>query len=428
MAKLPRVITRRWEYPEGSGVFQEAYKVQYWHNGKRKSGGQFGLRKDAEARAAELAAELRSGIHTPKGGTVRFRQAALAYVQDLHKRARQGDLTRNGAETAERRVVTYSLSALGDYLLTDIDRLVCKRHMDALCERYAPRTVHGAIGALSAVLSFSVEQGWLVRNVLRDNPLRLPRTPTKVGTFSEDDIRSLIDASQRREPDEHLLVFVNRRLFVALGVYAGTRPGESFALHWEDINLHQGVITIQRNFNRFDGLKGTKTGAIREANITPQIFEALADVARYWTILEIAKAEGYRSYKAEAISSRVLDMWERRGEVMIPPRTGYVILTHGQKPMLSAYSTTFWSRVMQKAGLIGKDGKPKFRQHDLRHFNASMKLKMNLPITDASRSMGHSANTMLSVYAHAIPGGDALRKVAMEMDAQFAPRLPPPEV
>jgi integrase len=423
MAKLPRVITRRWEYPKGSGVFQEAYKVQYWHNGKRKSGGQFERLKDAEARAAELAAELRIGIHTPKSGTVRFSEALLAYTAELKKRVRHGDMTKHGLATSIFRLERYALPFLGEKMLTELDNRACKQFLDHLRDRgYAPKTVQGAIQSVSAVLFFSVEQGWLVRNVLRDNPLKLPKAKRKTKTFSETDIQALIDASQRQDRNEHLVIFVNRRVFVALGAHAGNRPGESFALHWEDIDFARMLITIQRSINRYDGLKGTKTGTVRQVPLTPQIYSALSDVARYWTIHDLATAEGYRSYKPSAVSLRVQDMWERRGEIAIPPRTGHVILTRNLRPMTTGCSG-FWWKLMEKAKLLNDDGSTKFTPHDLRHWNASTKLGHNLPITDTARSLGHSNSaTTLEVYAHAIPGSDAVRQVSMEIDAKFSPR------
>lgn len=53
--------------------------------------------------------------------------------------------------------------------------------------------------------------------------------------------------------------------------------------------------------------------------------------------------------------------------------------------------------------LVKKSGLPPIRFHDLRHFNASMMLSLNIPDKYAMQIMGHSTNNMLkNVYQHII--------------------------
>jgi Integrase len=51
--------------------------------------------------------------------------------------------------------------------------------------------------------------------------------------------------------------------------------------------------------------------------------------------------------------------------------------------------------------LVDRCGLPHFRFHDLRHYNASMMLALNIPDKYAMQIMGHSTNNMLkTVYQH----------------------------
>jgi integrase len=49
------------------------------------------------------------------------------------------------------------------------------------------------------------------------------------------------------------------------------------------------------------------------------------------------------------------------------------------------------------------------RLHDLRHFMATTMLNAGVPITTVSARLSHArTSTTLNVYAHAVPGGDAI--------------------
>ncbi len=59
---------------------------------------------------------------------------------------------------------------------------------------------------------------------------------------------------------------------------------------------------------------------------------------------------------------------------------------------------------------VSKAAKVNCRLHDLRHFMATTMLTAGIPITTVSARLSHArTSTTLNVYAHAVPGGDALR-------------------
>jgi integrase len=403
-------------------------------NGKRRKRRQetFHSKKAADTRRREVEHGLDMGTHTAKGDSILFRDAAKAFLMDCQRRHRIGDMTANGLRHYLYKLDHYAVPRLGARRLSELRKLDFQKFVDELREHLAPRTVHGIYGGVYACLTFAVGQGWLKRNILRDDPIKLPHISKRKKVPSLADIQTLINAAERQAFSENLLTFLNRRVCVHLGIFGGLRPGEWFGLQWEDIDFAQNVLHISHTFNEFDGLKGPKSEAgRRDVDITPSIFTALSDVATYWTLYDRMREPGWRSYDRKAISLRIQDAWARRQDkqIDIPVRTGFVILSRIGTPMRPTTATRFWGDLMKKAGLQ-QEGRNNFTAHALRHANASLQIKAGVPLPAVSRSLGHSrASTTLDCYAHVLRGDDTARTAMERVSQEFAPQLlPPPDM
>jgi integrase len=391
-------------------------------------------KKAADARRREIEHEIEMGTHTAKGDSILFRDAARAFLMDCQRRHRIGDMTANGLRSYVYRLDHYVVPRLGARRLSELRKPDFQRFFDDLRERYAPRTVHGIYGGVYACLTFAVGQGWLKRNILRDDPIKLPRLAKRADIPSTENLQSLINAAEQQVHSENLLTFLNRRACVHLGIFGGLRPGECFGLQWEDIDFAQNKLHINHTFNEFDGLKGPKSEAgRRDVEITEHIYAALSDIALYWTLHDRMYEPGWRSYDRKAVTMRLQEVWAKRHDtpIDIPVRTGFVILSKAKRPMrTNVTACTFWRSLMRKAGLLDQNDKVLFTQHALRHANASLQIKFGGTLPAVSKNLGHArASTTLDFYAHVLQGDDAGREVVQRMSQQFAPQaLPPPDL
>lgn len=148
----------------------------------------------------------------------------------------------------------------------------------------------------------------------------------------------------------------HERLRAALMLYAGLRPGEASTLTWGDVHDDRIVVS--------GSAQGpTKTGVVRSIPMPRELVPELELVGR-----------------------------RAPGELVAPSRTGVVVSTHN-------FQTRVMRPASQAAGVAA-------HQYDLRHACATHLLvdERIAPVLVASY-LGHSPETLLRVYADALPAG-----------------------
>ena len=154
------------------------------------------------------------------------------------------------------------------------------------------------------------------------------------------------------------------------GVYAlyyidlatGLRRGELLGLKWEDIDLDQGVIHVQRQVARVNG-------EVKEVPLKTKHSYRNISISQDAAVL-------LREMKKHSVSDYVF-----------PSPTGGPISPDSVRNMLR--------RVLKRAGL------PALRFHDLRHSFATLALQNGVDIKTVSGMLGHfSAGFTLDTYAH----------------------------
>nr|WP_246408289.1 site-specific integrase [Microvirga lupini] len=315
-----------------------------------------------------------------------------------------------GVKGYEYRLEHYTLPKFATRRVSSITAAEVQAYVEELREKLSPSTISGIYGSLHVLFTFAVSKRWVRRNVLRDEPCKLPHKPKRKAIPTKDDIRALLEAAGTLERGENLLTFVNRSVVIACGVFCGFRPGETYGLHWEDIDWERGVIHVRRAHSKVNGLKSPKTEAgYRDVPLTEPVRRALYQAARYWIIRTMAnEPERFRgSTHPKAIFSRIARMWETEVVNVDPTQLrGFVVLTKVGKPMsATASATTFWKRLMDAAGLYDHEAKRnKFTPHALRHVAASLLIEAGLDDMNLKRFIGHaSIQTTKDIYGHLFP-------------------------
>jgi len=157
-------------------------------------------------------------------------------------------------------------------------------------------------------------------------------------------------------------------------LYTGMRVGELTALHWDEVDLENGIITIKYNLYRTNGkykLTTPKTkSSARVIAMPPQLIDLLKE-QRKWQ--ENRKREtGNR--------------WIERNAVFTGEFGEY---------MNKSYINLAFKNFLKKHDL------PDVHIHDLRHANASLLINMGIPVKVISEHLGHSnTQTTENIYAH----------------------------
>lgn len=162
--------------------------------------------------------------------------------------------------------------------------------------------------------------------------------------------------------------------FFVLAPNTGLRHGELLALHWKDIDLARGTISVQRTLVEVVGvheLAEPKTkAAYRTVSVPPPVVAAL-------------KAHRARLFE-EGLSASPLVFPNRDGTLM------------RKKRVYEAYEA-----------LIQQTGLPRIHIHDMRHMAATLLVALGLDLKSVQTRMGHAnIRTTLDLYAHSIPGSD----------------------
>jgi integrase len=215
---------------------------------------------------------------------------------------------------------------------------------------------------LRSMLNGAVSAGLLAASPMKG--IRLPKVvrPEKVA-LTREQVLAVIEAAELRYRPLFLLWFD-----------AGLRPGELFALEWDDVRLDAGEVYVRR---------------------------ALDDVSR--TIKETKTQKGRRLLAISAETQAALAAVkpaQAAGLVFPSPRTANP--WHGSNFRRNVFAPT-----IKRAGV-------KCRPYDVRHTTATLLISAGVSIKVVSERLGHEdVQTTLRHYAHVMPGQQAAAAAVM---------------
>ena len=265
-------------------------------------------------------------------------------------------------------------------MLTSADRQNRKSETD---KKLAPKTVKEYISFVSTIYDYAVKMQYVSKNPCRG--VTLPRMDTKkreIFTFSQT--QKLLEILGREFKEQKQFV-----VFIILAVYTGMRRGELLGLQWNDLDLHSGLISIQRAAY----FESSGRGAYIDTPKTECSLRTLK-ISGYALRL-LTEYYGWQKAYAASIGSK----WNDNGWVFTN-WCGDLMYTNGPE------------RYFKK--LCETNGLPKVTIHSLRHLNASLLIHAGLDIKTVQAWLGHSsATTTLNIYAHEFQAVQALASAAI---------------
>lgn len=255
----------------------------------------------------------------------------------------------------------------------------------------SPSTAHQVHRTLRASFAIAVDSGYMPKN-----PATRKVSPTirkvRIKPYEADEIRKLIDTA--------LDTSGGVRWIIALAL--GLRQGELLALHWSDIDLERGLLTV--NYSRPRPIyrhgcnppcgmahPGRCPDKIR---INPERGETKSDASHRTIGLPDEVTALLRSHRTQQLEARIEvgDQWHQ-DDWVFTDAFGY--------PLNNTGDYRRWKALIKAAGV--RDA----RLHDARHTAATTLLLLGVSERAVIDIMGWSTGKMTLVYQHIT---DSVRK------------------
>ena len=171
------------------------------------------------------------------------------------------------------------------------------------------------------------------------------------------------------------------RLFAALWLLANTglRRSELLGLQWDDVDLAQATISVNRGL----------------VSVGYEVHESRGKTTNSRRLIDL-----------DATTVRVLSAWKawqasERGAVGIES-TGRVFADIAGNPVHPHAISQAFERIVARSGV------PKIRLHDVRHTHGTLLIKAGVPVKVVSERLGHGNPAFtIDTYQHVLPGMQA---------------------
>jgi integrase len=319
--------------------------------------------------ATEELAEARLRVALGSAAPMRVSDPTVAdYLRSwVEACPRLSDKTRFGY----RRIIElYLVPSIGAIRVRELRAPDVKRMLAEMrAARKSSGTQRNARNCLSGAMGDALEDG-----LIEFNPARV-KVATGVNAASSvsiglNEAASLLDALKFAPTEHHMYDLW------ALMLYTGGRLGEVLGLDWADVRLHERKLIVRRQDSKI---------------VDP---EDATKLVRGFT--RPKTTSGMREIPLAEEAVRLLE--DRRAR-MGNPREG-LIFPSVRDPLKPINPTDAHHRFQDALRFWGR---PVIRQHDLRHYCASLLIGKGVPITTVSHILGHrNAAITESIYAHVI--------------------------
>ena len=223
------------------------------------------------------------------------------------------------------------------------------------------KSVKDILIVLKMVMKFGVKKEWMT---YYEWDIKYPPS-------SENKVLDVLSVTNHRKILNHIQ---SHFTFMGLGIYislsTGLRIGEICALKWCDINVTDGILTVNRTIERIYIIEGEKKH----------------------TELVINSPKTKNSCREIPMNKELLGMLKPLKKVV---NDDYYILTNDERPTEPRTYRNYYKRLMEKLDI------PKLKYHGLRHSFATRCIEVGCDYKTVSVLLGHSnISTTLNLYVH----------------------------
>jgi integrase len=363
------------------GEAKQAFVVDYIDQDGDRHIRTFDKKKDAECYHDTVRTEVRKGVHTAPSKSATVAEAAESWCKRVEAEGRE-----RGTLAQYRQHVNLHINPrIGELKLAYLTPTRVEAFRDGLLSDLSRPMARKVLTSLKSLLKVAK-----YAHVAADVSVgRSKRTERKLEVGRDipapAEIKRLIHATGDN---------VRMRALLLTAALCGPRASELRGLRWTDIDLKADELHVRQRADRYNVIGAPKSASgTRTIPLAPEVVAAL----KVWK-LACPKADL---------------------NLVFPTRSG-AIMQH--RAMLESLAP-----VMAAAGVVTRDGKPKYGLHAFRHFFASWCINRRadggreLPAKSVQGLLGHSSIVMtLDRYGHLFPRGDDRAELAAAAGALLA--------
>jgi len=357
--------------PLGRDPVTGKYK-QHWESVK-------GTKAEAERRLAELQTDLY------KGTFIKPQKMTVAnYLTDWLENTARFQISPRTYAGYEMIIKKHLIKGIGNHSLSSLNGSIIQKYYSQKLTNstLSAHTVRCHHRVLHRALKSAVVKRLINHNVADDTE---PPVPIKKEFKSMTPEQLKIFIKELKDTPYYELLYAS--------LFTGLRRSELLALRWQDIDLQNGYLTVNRVLHYlnkefiFWEPKTEKSKAT--ISLTPSTVAMLTD------------------YKQRRIAEYLL-LGKEFSEAEL------AFCRPDGQPIIPDCITKYWRRFADRIGM------PEIRLHDARHTHATMMIKSGVNIKVVQERMRHTRiETTLGIYSHVLPGMQ--EEAAKIFDDEFAP-------
>lgn len=325
----------------------------------------FKTKKEATLEASRLELEISSG-GIQQNNNITFVKVYEEWYQAYINTVRESTFARTSA-MFNNHILPY----FGNKRIRTITIAQCQKAVNDWF-KIAPNNYKKWFNYLSNVFDYGIKQEYLEKN-----PTKLVNIPKKqveygdkpANFWSRDEMRTFFSYIDPVEECEKFTLF-------RVLAFAGLRRGECLALTWDDVNLSQGMLRVNKTLTQ--GLKGVQ-------------------------IVQAPKTrKGRRTLKLDEQTIHYLKEWrkqQRKYYLMLGFNTiqkGQLIFANTKNKHKSLNTPAKWLN-----GVIKHSKLKKITVHGFRHSHASALFSAGASIKEVQERLGHEdVQTTMDIYTH----------------------------
>lgn len=281
-------------------------------------------------------------------------------------------------------------SPLYSIQVKEIKSIQLQRYYNDLYSKGKSRSIiHNLNKLLKQFFFYAVDEGYLIKNPCSGKRIVIPGDNVikkEVEHFTDDEISALLDSIKDSSYRELIII--------CLGT--GMRRGEALALTWDDIDLDDNTIDINKSLGKVYFFDAEGNRVRKQVIQSPKTISSNRQIPFPRSLNSV-----FRDIKIKQKMNKL-----KCGESYV--ESNFVFTTQSGSNIDVTNLSHAWDKILKNAGLEHK----KF--HALRHTYATKLFENHVELKTASKLLGHSSIEMTAdIYTHVIPKQkiDAVEKI-----------------
>jgi integrase len=367
---------------QSGGATKTAWVAEYTDQAGKWRLKTFGTKKEADRFLVQTRHDISRGVHTPESTSITVAEAGeLWLAQAVIDQLEESSIRQYRQHLYGHIVPLIGTKTLARLTLADIPAF----RNALLSAGRSPALTKKIVVSLGAIIAEAMALGKVSRNVVYEQPTTKRKRQRHIESRQRRELKAGVDFPTPKEVNAMLEKVSGRfRPFFITAVFTGMRASELRGLTWDTVDLKGQKVRVEQRASLWGRLGAPKSDA------------------------------GYRDIPLPPIAVTALREWR-----FACPKGGLGLVFPNGKGNVENHANLTnrgLDPLQVAAGVVDRDGKPKYGLHALRHFFASMAVEQ-YPPKRAQAILGHGSIRMTyDIYGHLIPDheGDQKKSVAIE--------------